>query len=82
MLISLLQIEGESTDLNLTGINYIISGGGVTVIIGSYPCHLTSYTQTSIQCTVGPVPAGVQPVVVNVHRMGEFPYNNGKNESF
>ncbi len=55
--------------LTITGSNFV--SGQTSVLTGGVICPIISISSTSITCTIGSIPAGNQPVIVQVTSTGQ-----------
>ena len=70
LFIDILQVSGDSSDLDLTGSRFGTDTSAVSVLIGSAACAVTAVSDTQISCTVGALTAAEHTVSVNIASLG------------
>ena len=68
----------ESTSITISGSGFSTTVSDNIVTIGSTTCDVTSASDTSIVCDIGPGQSGNYLVEVNVRSSGSPRYPNGK----
>ncbi|XP_022097673.1 fibrocystin-L-like isoform X1 [Acanthaster planci] len=68
-------VSGASTSIQILGYGFVNETSDITVMIGGVACVVTNAYDEEIQCDVGYVSVGDQPVVVNIAGKGDAYFN-------
>ncbi|XP_069115224.1 fibrocystin-L-like [Argopecten irradians] len=69
-------LDGTSTTLTISGKRLATSTGDVTVTVGGEVCTASEARTDTIKCTISAIPAGSQPVVLDVARKGRAKHDS------